>query len=88
MAKLTAEKRRKLPKSDFAEPGKRKYPVEDRSHAKSALARVAHNGTSAEKKAVETKVHKKFPGMKLKGKSATMGRKPKGKKRSKAAGKR
>lgn len=61
MAKLTAAKRRKLPSSAFAEPGKRKYPVNDPAHARNALARVAQFGSSAEKKAVRRKVAKKYP---------------------------
>lgn len=40
MAKLTAQARKKLPKSAFAGPG-RSYPVEDRSHAANAKARAA-----------------------------------------------
>lgn len=40
MAELTAAHRDKLPKSDFGEPGKRKYPMPDRSHAANAKARA------------------------------------------------
>ena len=40
MAKLTTKKRNSLPKSDFALPGQRKYPVQDRSHAANAKARA------------------------------------------------
>ncbi|HEX5509852.1 MAG TPA: hypothetical protein VFX37_15230 [Pseudolabrys sp.] len=36
MAKLTAAKRKALPKSDFAGPGK-SFPIPDKSHAKAAL---------------------------------------------------
>lgn len=61
MAKLTSQERKKLPTNSFAEPGKRKYPIEDASHARNALARVAQHGSPAEKKAVRAKVHKKFP---------------------------
>lgn len=46
MAKLTTKTRKKLPKKDFAEPGKRKYPVEDKAHAKAAETRA----TQMEKK--------------------------------------
>lgn len=41
MAKLTAAKRSKLPKSSFGEPGKRAYPMPDRSHAANAKARAS-----------------------------------------------
>jgi hypothetical protein len=41
MAKLTTGKRNKLPKKDFAEPGKRAYPIEDKPHARNAKARAS-----------------------------------------------
>lgn len=63
MAKLTAEKRRKMKKSEFALAGRR-YPIPDKSHARNALARVAQHGTPAEKKKVRAAVHRKFPGIK------------------------
>lgn len=40
MAKLKAAKRNALPASKFGEPGKRKYPMPDRSHAANAKARA------------------------------------------------
>lgn len=40
MAKLTAKKRKKLPKSDFGMPGERKFPMPDKSHAGNAKARA------------------------------------------------
>jgi hypothetical protein len=39
--KLTAKKRKKLPKSDFGMPGERKYPMPDRRHAANAKARAS-----------------------------------------------
>lgn len=62
MAKLTSSKRNALPSSVFALPG-RKYPIEDRSHAQNALARVSQHGTPEEKAKVRAKVHAKYPGM-------------------------
>jgi hypothetical protein len=41
MAKLTAAKRNKIPKSEFGLPDKKKYPMQDRSHAANAKARAA-----------------------------------------------
>lgn len=41
MAKLTTKARKSLPKSDFGEPGKRAYPMPDRSHAANAKARAS-----------------------------------------------
>lgn len=63
MAKLTTSERKRLPKSDFALPGKGKggYPIEDRAHAKDALSRVSQFGSPSEKKAVRAKVHAKYP---------------------------
>lgn len=63
--KLTAKARKALPKSAFALPGGR-YPVEDASHARNALARVSQFGTPSEKAAVRSKVASKFPGIKMK----------------------
>lgn len=40
MARLTSEKRKALPKSDFGMPGQRKYPMPDRSHAMDAKGRA------------------------------------------------
>jgi hypothetical protein len=39
MAKLTTKARKGLKKSSFVSPGKRAYPIENISHARSALAR-------------------------------------------------
>ncbi len=41
MAKLTSRARKALPKSSFGEPGKRAYPMPDRSHAANAKARAS-----------------------------------------------
>jgi len=60
MAKLTSKTRDALPKSDFAGPG-RSYPIEDKAHARNALARVSQFGTAALKDQVRAKVHQKFP---------------------------
>ncbi len=65
MAILTTKKRKKLKTTRFAEPDKRAYPIEDKAHARNALARVAQNGTPAQKKKVRAAVHKKFPSIKL-----------------------
>lgn len=40
MADLTTRRRNKLPKSSFGEPGSRKYPMPDKSHAANAKARA------------------------------------------------
>ena len=41
MAKLTSKQRKAEPKSDFGLPGKRAYPMPDRSHAANAKARAS-----------------------------------------------
>ena len=62
MAKdLSTKQRNKLSKKQFALPGKRKYPIPDKAHARNALARVAQNGTPAEQKKVTEAVKKRFP---------------------------
>jgi hypothetical protein len=58
--KLTAKGREGLPEGDFALAGRR-YPIEDKAHARNALARVAQHGTPGEKAKVESAVHSKFP---------------------------
>lgn len=68
MAKLNAKKRNALPGKAFAEPGKRKYPIEDKAHARNALSRVSQHGTPAEKSKVRAAVKRKFPGIGKKGK--------------------
>lgn len=40
VARLTAAQRKKMPKSSFGEPGKRAYPMNDKSHAANAKARA------------------------------------------------
>lgn len=65
MAKLTTKARKRLKTSSFAEPGRRAYPIPDKSHARNALARVSQHGTTAEKKTVRKNVHKKYPNIKI-----------------------
>jgi hypothetical protein len=62
MAKLTTAARKRIPTGEFALAGRR-YPIEDRAHARNALARVSQHGTSAEKATVRRKVHAKYPTM-------------------------
>lgn len=63
MAKLTSRKRRRMSAKTFALPGKRKYPIPDKAHARNALARVAQHGTAAERKQVRAKVTRKYPSL-------------------------
>ena len=60
MAKLTTKARKELPASKFAEPSKKKYPIEDKSHAKNAKVRASemeHKGKIS--KSTENKIDAK-----------------------------
>jgi len=61
MAKLTSKGRKRMKSSSFAIPGKRKYPINDKAHARNALARVAQHGTPKEKAQVRRAVKRKYP---------------------------
>lgn len=69
MAKLSSKQRKKLPKSAYALPGKRKYPIPDKAHAKNALSRAAQNESKATQKKIRAKVTKKFPSLKKTGRN-------------------
>ncbi|MGH1574875.1 DUF6582 domain-containing protein [Methylobacterium sp. P31] len=63
MSKLKAEEREDLSKSNFALPEERKYPVEDKAHARNAKARAAQqekagNLSAADRKKVDEKADK------------------------------
>jgi hypothetical protein len=62
MAKLTSAERKSLPSSDFALSGRR-YPIENISHARNALARVSQYGTPDEKAKVRAAVKRKYPSL-------------------------
>ena len=61
MPRLTYEERKRLPAKDFVFPRSRKYPIENKAHARNALARVSRFGTAYEKRKVCNAVHRKFP---------------------------
>lgn len=58
--RLKAKTRNALPDSSFAVSG-RKYPINDESHARNALARVSQYGTPEEKAKVKAAVSRKYP---------------------------
>jgi hypothetical protein len=70
MAALTAAQRDALPDSAFAivtgsgANKVRSYPIDTANRAVAALARVATNGTPAEKAKVKAAVHRKYPNIK------------------------
>jgi len=67
MSKLTTKKRKSLKSSSFVFKKDRRYPINDISHARNALARVSQFGTPEEKKRVRSAVKRKYPQIKMKG---------------------
>ncbi len=63
MAKLSSKERNSLSAGSFAEQEARKYPIENKAHAKNALSRVSQSGTQTEKKKVRAAVKKKYPSL-------------------------
>jgi hypothetical protein len=61
MGKLTTRGRKRLKRSSFAIPEKRKYPIQDLAHARNALARVAQFGSKEEQARVKRAVYRKYP---------------------------
>jgi len=69
MAKLNAAARKKIPSSEFGEPGSRKYPMPDKSHAANAKARATQQWerghiSSAEREKIFAKANAKLKGRK------------------------
>ena len=60
MSKLTSSERNALSDKAFALPGRR-YPIENATHARNALARVSQNGTPEEKAKVRAAVKRRWP---------------------------
>ena len=46
VTKLTTKDRRELPKRDFALPDEKRFPIEDKAHARNAKARAAQSETA------------------------------------------
>jgi hypothetical protein len=63
MAMATIKRRSRMPKSSFAIPSKRKYPVQDVAHARNALARVMQRGTPSERRQVKAAVKRRYPAL-------------------------
>lgn len=72
MAKLTAKARKAIKSMNFAGPN-RSYPVEDESHARNALARVAQFGSPELQAKVRAKVHAKYPDIGKKSRGGMVG---------------
>lgn len=58
--KLTSKARKNLKKGSFVFPGARRYPIEDISHARNALARSSGKPEGAK---VRAAVHRKYPSL-------------------------
>ena len=67
MTKSSARGTKRLPRSAFAYPSKRAYPINTRKRARAALAYSARSGTSGSYSHVARAVHRRYPGMKLRG---------------------
>ncbi len=65
--KLSSKARMALPNSTFALPG-RKYPLNNASHARNALARASQFASPEEQAEIKRKVKSKYPGIKVKDK--------------------
>lgn len=73
MARLTSSKRAALPKSDFAIPGKRAYPLDTKNRARNALSRGAQNASPAQQAEIKRKVEKKYPSINVGGRKNERG---------------
>src|SRR5579859_4575527 len=60
--RLTYQERKKLPSSAFAIPSQRKYPMQDKAHARNAKARAAQFASKSVEKKVDAKANKKLYG--------------------------
>ena len=56
--KLTTKMRKKMPKSEFGEPGKKAYPMPDKKHAVLAKAFATRFASPAEKAKIDAKANK------------------------------
>lgn len=63
---MKAAKRNKLPKSAFALPSKRKYPIDTKKRAKAALSYAARKDTEGSYSTIRAKVLKKYPSLRKK----------------------
>jgi len=61
---LSTSGREHIKKINFALPDQRKYPIQDISHARNALSRVAQFGSDADKEIVRSKVYDRYPALK------------------------
>lgn len=63
---MRASKRNRLPKTAFALPSKRKYPIDTKKRAKAALSYAARSDTEGSYATIRAKVLKRYPSLKKK----------------------
>jgi hypothetical protein len=63
MGRLSAKRRKALPRSAFALPSKRKYPIDTKARARAALAYSARRDTAGSAKTVRAAVTKRYPSL-------------------------
>ena len=68
MAKLSAKRRNALPSSAFAYPSQRKYPINDKAHARAALSQAAKSSTFGTYSHVAARVRARYPSITTGGK--------------------
>ncbi|HVX90869.1 MAG TPA: DUF6582 domain-containing protein [Candidatus Paceibacterota bacterium] len=67
MGKLSAKQRNALPSSEFAEPGQRKYPLNNPAHARNALARASQHASPELRAKIKAKVRARYPNIAVEG---------------------
>jgi len=63
VARLSAKKRRRLPRSSFALPSKRAYPIDTKARARAALSYSARRDTVGAASTVRAAVTKRYPSL-------------------------
>ena len=58
---LSSQERKQLPRTAFAIPERRAYPIHDEAHARNALNRVSQFGSESDKKRVIAAVRRRYP---------------------------
>lgn len=70
MAVLSSTARKRLSKNEFVFPKERKYPIEDASHARNALARASQNLGPEGISKVKAAVKRRYPNIQVEGDAA------------------
>jgi hypothetical protein len=85
MGKLTTKGRKRMKRKEFAIPEDKAYPINDKAHARNALARVEQHGTAGEKARVRKAVAERYPSIDQEDTNGTKGKKAKKAKKGKRA---